>query len=161
MLRRFGLFFMAFLLFSCATYVSTSSPKLEKSKRYVLLPFVNYTETPKAGQRAQAITYGVMLTRGYKVTKLEKGESDEVTSEEELGKLLNKARTLGDVIVVGYVNEWRYKTGIDGEPAVSVTVKFINAKSKEVIHSAVLSRSGWSYESVGVVAQKLISKAIP
>ncbi len=146
-----------FLFASCASVVTKQKATLNKNLTYTVLPFVNYTETPKAGLRAQSIVAGVIGSKGYKVNLF---DSEEITSEKELADLIKKVPAGTDIIVTGYVNEWRYKTGIDGEPAVSLTIKFIDAKTMETVYSAALSRSGWSYESLGVVAQRLISSIL-
>jgi hypothetical protein len=59
--------------------------------------------------------------------------------------------------LTGAVDEWRYKVGIDGEPAVGLTLQIINLTDGDrVVWSAAGSKSGWSREALSAVAQKLI-----
>ena len=58
--------------------------------------------------------------------------------------------------VAGAVDEWRYKVGIDGEPAVGVGLQVIDLASGEVLWSGAGGRTGWSREALSAVAQKLI-----
>jgi TolB-like protein len=62
--------------------------------------------------------------------------------------------------LTGSVQEWRYKTGVDGEPAVSVTFNLIDMTNGRVVWSATGSRSGWSRSSVGAVGQTLIDQLL-
>jgi polysaccharide biosynthesis protein PelC len=52
--------------------------------------------------------------------------------------------------------EWRYKVGIDGEPAVGLTLKIIDLSNGRVLWSATGAKSGWSREALASVAQSLI-----
>jgi hypothetical protein len=55
------------------------------------------------------------------------------------------------------VDEWHYKVGIDGEPAVGMTLQIIDlAEGDRVVWSAASGKSGWSREALSAVAQKLI-----
>ena len=58
--------------------------------------------------------------------------------------------------LVGAVDEWRYKVGVDGEPAVGLALQVLDLQSGNVVWSAVGARSGWSRESLAGVAQKLV-----
>lgn len=62
--------------------------------------------------------------------------------------------------MTGTVNEWRYKVGLDGEPAVSVTLKLIDMRNGRVIWSAVGSKMGSSRSSLGNVGQRLIDSML-
>ena len=71
------------------------------------------------------------------------------------------ARTQGArYAVYGAVDEWRYKVGIDGEPAVGVALHIIDLQSNAVVWSGVGGKSGWSRESLSGVAQKLIRELL-
>ncbi len=51
--------------------------------------------------------------------------------------------------------EWRYKTGIDAEPAVSFSIKIIDLKNNKIVFNGVGADSGLSYQSIGEIAQKV------
>ena len=59
------------------------------------------------------------------------------------------------------MNEFRYKTGIDGEPAVSITVKIYDIKQEKEVYTSVSSKTGRSHESITTVAQKILNEIIP
>ena len=136
------------LLFSgCATVVTNTSPVTQVKRQVcVIVPFDNYSETPLAGKRVAAIAYGVLRSKGYKVILLE----NEVPKS-ELQRF--------DCVIRGSVNEWRYKVGIDGEPAVSVTYMVENPKTGRTYASGTLSATEWGNKSLGILTQELFRKA--
>jgi TolB-like protein len=62
--------------------------------------------------------------------------------------------------VLGSIEEWRYKVGIDGEPAVGVTLKVLDLSSGRVLWSASGAKSGWSREALSAVGQTLLSNLL-
>ena len=62
--------------------------------------------------------------------------------------------------LAGAVEEWRYKVGVDGEPAAGVTLQILDVASGDVLWSGTGGQSGWSREALSAVAQKLIRKLL-
>jgi len=62
--------------------------------------------------------------------------------------------------VTGSVQEWRYKVGIDGEPAVGVTLKVLDLSNDRVVWSASGAKSGWSREALAAVAQAVLADVL-
>jgi hypothetical protein len=62
--------------------------------------------------------------------------------------------------VTGTVDEWRYKVGVDGEPAVGVALQIVEIDGGKVVWSGVGGQSGWSRESLSGVAQELIKSLL-
>jgi nucleotide-binding universal stress UspA family protein len=58
--------------------------------------------------------------------------------------------------LTGTVEEWRYKVGVDGEPAAGVTLQIVDVGSGDMLWSATGGKSGWSREALSAVAQQLI-----
>ncbi len=111
----------------------------------------NYTDTPRAGMRASNIIEGILLAKGYIITS-------HIT--EKLPSM-KKARKIakGDeskFFMYGGVSEWRYKTGIDGEPAVSFQTSLYKTKNSKLVWSATGSDSDWGNSSIGTTAQDLL-----
>ncbi len=163
--KRLILVFFLLLFTNCSSTISRSSATLPKNKIYAINTFWNYTETPMAGFRASTIIEGVLSNRGVRTISLIGGESDieDIKSKESfIKKKINQAKSLGaDYIILGSVQEWRYKTGIDGEPVVSYSIKVIDLKDGSVTFSGVGAKSGWGHKSIGVVAQEIAKSLIP
>lgn len=50
--------------------------------------------------------------------------------------------------LAGTVLEWGYKSGIDGDPAVGISVRVVEVASGRTLWAAAGSRTGWGRESV-------------
>ena len=115
----------------------------------------NYTDTPRAGMRAASILEGILLTKGYDVT------SHITNKEMSLKKARKVAKEDGSkYFMYGGISEWRYKTGIDGEPAVSLQCSLYKTKKGKLVWSATGSDSDWGNASIGTTAQDLLSEMI-
>ena len=153
------------LFVGCSSIVNKKSVELPKGKRYAISSFWNYTETPMAGLRAASIVEAVLAKSQITVVSLIDGsdEMGEVKSRDSfLKSKKTKAREIGvEYLIVGDVQEWRYKTGIDGEPVVSYSIKVIELKKDRVVFNGVGAKSGWGHKSIGIVAQEIADKLIP
>jgi 23S rRNA pseudoU1915 N3-methylase RlmH len=75
----------------------------------------------------------------------------------ELRLELNAVKSTGaKYAVAASVDEWRYKVGLDGEPAAGVTVNIIDLSTGQVVWSGTAAKTGWSREAVSAVAQKVV-----
>jgi len=118
-----------------------------------------------AGLRAASIVESLLSQRPIKLHSLLTG-SDEMGSVKSKEAFLTQqkaaAKKVGAVyLVTGEVQEWRYKTGIDGEPVVSYTIKVIHLDDDTIAFNAVGAKSGWGYQSIGVIAQEIAQETIP
>ncbi len=151
------------LFIACSVMDHARPPQLDPQARWVLLPFLNHTQTPQAGLKAEAITEGLLLSRGIPLDlehyprKPEDGDifgpSEQKVLQEAIGWAKERQARYG---IAGVVDEWRYKAGVDGEPVVGLSLKIIDLQGDRVVWSGVGARTGWSQESLHTVAQKLI-----
>ncbi|WP_028950949.1 hypothetical protein [Sulfurihydrogenibium subterraneum] len=162
MKKFFALLLFSILLIGCSSVVNTEKANLDlKNKTIVILPFENYTETPLAGLRITSIAYGVLNSKGYNAKNFVINNEKDY-KEEEIKEIISKLKEENyDYAITGTVNEFRYKTGIDGEPAVSITLKIYDIKNDRVIYTAVGSKTGWAHESLTTVAQKILNGIVP
>jgi len=158
---KFSLLAMVILfLSSCASVVNQTVTEKNEEGPYLVLPLENYTETPYAGYRVSSIVEGVLASKGYRLIERVWGYSEKEYSKEDIERLKEQAINKGArYLVYGSVNEFRYKTGIDGEPAVSITLFVYDVKENKMIKVVSVSGSGWVHESLGTLTQKLINKA--
>jgi len=111
----------------------------------------NYTDTPRAGMRVSNILQGMLITRGYKINSHIKGKKLSIKKARKIAK-----EDGSKYFIYGGVSEWRYKTGIDGEPAVSFQVSLYKTKNAKLVWSATGADSDWGNSSVGTTAQELL-----
>jgi len=137
-------------------YVDVNSTHEEKREVTVsLFRLNNYTDTPRAGMRASNILEGILLAKGYKITSHLR---DKLPSMKKARKIAKEDES--KYFIYGGVSEWRYKTGIDGEPAVSIQVSLYKTKNKKLVWSATGSDSDWGNSSIGTTAQDLFLEMI-
>lgn len=156
-----GVFVLAVVLAGCSTVDVGRAPVLEAGAPWALLPFANHTETPQAGLRAETIAENVLRAQGVRNIRhypstLNTETLFEPADRKQLEAALEWARAENlKYALTGSVDEWRYKVGIDGEPAVGMTLQLIDVANGEVIWAASGGKSGWSREALAAVAQKL------
>lgn len=151
----------------CAVTDTTGgTASIERNAKWVLLPVMNHTEVPQAGLRAEAITEGLLRAKGVAdLTRYPATMNEDTLLQPAERKVLDEAdkwaRSQGArYAIYGAVDEWRYKVGIDGEPAVGVALHIIDLQNNAVVWSGVGGKSGWSRESLSGVAQKLIRQLL-
>ena len=151
------------LLGACSTLHVGRAPTLEAGATWAILPFVNQTETPQAGLRAESIAESLLRVDGISKlrrypTALNTETLFEPMDRKQFDAALAWARSENiRYALAGSVDEWRYKVGIDGEPAVGVTLKVIDLSNERVVWSASGAKSGWSRDALSAVAQTLLT----
>jgi hypothetical protein len=145
-----------------ATNTGSAGPAIERNAKWVMLPVLNHTEVPQAGQRAEAITEGILRAHGVNdLTRYPAVLNVDTLFEPSERKIMVEAEKWARIqgaryAIYGAVDEWRYKVGIDGEPAVGVALHIMDLQSNQVVWTGVGGKSGWSREALSAVAQKLI-----
>ena len=159
-MRRLAFLTMIVLLFSCARVINQTPILKDDASPYAVLPLENFTETPYAGYRVSSILEGVLGSKGYSLIDRVWGFVEKEYSKEDIEKLKEEATRKGArYLIYGSVNEFRYKTGIDGEPAVSITLFIYDTKESRIVRTVSISGSGWVHESLGTLTQRLINQA--
>lgn len=168
-----GAFLLAAALSACGSLAPSSATGriameqgITAADKVALLPLANLTDVPQAGLRAEALMESALRQAGLRQlvmypptlnpeTLFEPGERK---AQQEAEKW---ARAQGmRYAISGAVNEWRYKVGVDGEPAVGLMVQVKDLQSDQVVYSAAGGRTGWSREALSAVAQKLTAQLI-
>ena len=164
-LRLFGLTCFVLLITACSSMIHKQDIKLPLDKKYAVSSFWNYTETPMAGLRASTIVESVLSKSNPLLISLISGSSETESHSSKKDFIEAKkaeAKRLGaDYLVLGNVQEWRYKTGIDGEPVVSFNINIIDLKTNKRVFSGVGAKSAWGHKSIGIVAQEIAEDLIP
>ena len=168
-----GVITLAMLMQSGCTHVDGGATikKVGKQARFVILPMENLAETPRANERVESMLQSLMHSKGIRnLAAAPKATGEEV----DLALLLDDGKRLETAKdwalkkgfrygITGSIQEWRYKTGLDGEPAVGITLKLIDLENKDaLLWTATASRTGWGSENLtgttADVLKTLISK---
>jgi hypothetical protein len=131
-----------------------------------LLPVANFTDVPQAGLRVEALLEPALRQTGLRQLQLyppalnpeslfDPGERKAQVEAEKW------ARGQGvRYVVSAAVNEWRYKVGVDGEPAVGLMVQVKDLSTDQVVYSAAGGRTGGSREALAAVGQQLAAQLV-
>lgn len=163
------LLFMALLLLfldGCGSTRIKTSPRVEldTGASWGVASFANHTTVPFAGQRAQKLTAALLQGHGVAQVSLPPPPAKSLPLGQP-GPLRNQelawARERGiRYLVTGSVEEWRYKVGLEGEPAVSLTLELIDMSTGQRLWRGAASLSGRYWQSVGVLAQSALDDLI-
>jgi TolB-like protein len=141
---------------------SRSTVPLDAGAKWVILPMANHTETPQASQRAEVILESLMRQRGVQtLVRAPATASADLLGEGVERKAQQDAQRWAAeqgirYAMTGAVDEWRYKVGVDGEPAVGLVLQVIDLNSGSVVWTATGAKAGWSREALSAVGQKLL-----
>lgn len=140
--------------------------EVKAGSKWALLPVQNHSETPQAGERVEAILETLLRKDG--VAKLDRyptpkdGDAHLFTSDRQRYEAaLEWARgSKYDYAVTGSVEEWRYKSGLDGEPAIGVSMQVVELATGKVLWAATGTQTGSSTENASGTALKLLDKLV-
>lgn len=130
------------------------------------MPIENNSETPLAGERLEAIVATLLRARGVARVDHAPPPTDPdaavtMSDRQRSDAALEWARRHGYVYAVaGSVEEWRHKSGLDGEPAIGLSLRIVRIEDDTVVWSGTTSRTGWTHESVSSTALRAVNVLI-
>lgn len=163
-IRCLTLALTALLMLGCSSFTHETGPQLPRDAKWGLLPLVNYSQAPQAGERSEQILLSVLGREGLhprRYPPVSQGEQPLLDDRERLTRAMDWARQQGlDYVISGSVEEWQYKNGLDGEPAVGISLQVVEPASGQVLWSSSGARAGWSRESLAGAAQKVLGELV-
>lgn len=151
------------VLSGCSGVRVTQRAKALEAGSWVLLPMLNYADVPQAGERAEALLATLLRIRGIEVAGYsgERGEFPEIDERRRQERAQEWARGQGFRYgITGSVQEWRYRVGAGGEPAVGLALWIVDLESGKVVWSAAGARAGWMRDTVAGTAQTLLEEML-
>lgn len=157
--------FIAASLSACSSYNLPDSPELIANKKWVVMPFNNFSGAAFASEKAEEITASILKEEKVNVTLYQ------VTAINALDTVLDPSiKTTAaqkwletqnaNYIVTASVSEWKYKSGLDSEPAVGITLKILDASTSEVLWQGTGARTGWGRENLAQTGMEVISEIV-
>lgn len=165
--------FCAAVLSACSTFSPGSSSTrsamegiITKTDSVAMMPVANFTEVPQAGLRVEALLESALRQIGLRQLKaypsalnpetlFEPGERKAQAEAEKWARSQNIRYAISAV-----VNEWRYKVGIDGEPAVGIVVQVKDLSTDQIVYSAAGGKTGGSREALAAVGLQLTAELV-
>jgi len=159
---RHSLWLTLLLLAGCSVIQSQEGSPIPEDGQFAVLPLINLSQTPQAGDQAASVLSAILRAKGSENVTLYLPDDRNpllYESSERQQTALATARNDGaDYLFTGTVEEWRYKSGLDGEPAVGITLEIRNADDNRVVWSGTSARTGWGRESLSVAAHKVLDE---
>jgi hypothetical protein len=141
-------------------------PSLDAQGRWALLPIVNLTDTPLAADRTEAILASLLQARGLTTLGHSPnfdvpGEMPILDDQERFERALAWARREHyDYAIAGSAVEWNYKSGVEREPAVGISLRAVDVPTGKVLWSATGAHTGTGRESLAGTAQQLLTQML-
>ncbi|GAB3521568.1 hypothetical protein [Photobacterium alginatilyticum] len=140
-------------LSACTSYQVPESPTFAAGSRWAVMPMINNSNTPLAAEKAEQILNAQLYAKGINAVMYPASETNDLASIlDNSARRKNAQAWLAsqnvDYVITGSIEEWHYKSGLDGEPAVGITLEVQSAKSKNTYWRATGTRGGWGRESV-------------
>lgn len=152
---------------ACTVINEHGRSTFESTKSWVLLPFQNQSGTPRAGDKVEEILATLLRSKGIDNIRVaqyqnEKADTWPILDDKRHQENALKWARQNDVYygITGNIEEWHYKTGVGGEPAVGLSIRIIEISSGKVLWSATGAKSGWGAETVSGTAQKLLDSLL-
>ena len=162
--RHLSLWFMLALLAGCSVIQSQDGEPIPADSQFAVVPLNNLSQTPQAGDQAASILSAILRANGADQVSLylPDGQNPLVYESRQRQREATDeaARDGADFILTGTVDEWRYKSGLDGEPAVGVTLEVRRVQDNTLIWSGTSARTGWGRESLSVAGHKVLQKLV-
>lgn len=152
-MKRTLLFASILSLTACSTYNVPDSPSLGGSATWAIMPMENNSNTPMAAEKVEQILSTQLYTKGIQAMMYPKpglntlADILDKTAKDKHAKSWLATHPV-DYIITGSVEEWHYKSGLDGEPAVGLTLEVKAANGSTTLWRATGSRGGWGRESI-------------
>ena len=152
-------------LSGCATVQlnSSASPHPDRQAIWCVLAPINNTSTPYAGGRVQQQLAALLGARGLRNVLV--APPSEHGGPLPIGRGIKRQREElawahrhdARYALLGSVDEWHYKIGLDGQPAVGFTLRLLDLRSNKTVWSGVASASGGSREGLAVLSARTLS----
>jgi len=148
------------LLAGCATVNYSGAPVGEIAVgRLLLPPFVNATDDQHASRALTEMTGSALVEAGIPLYQTEetvlKSAADKAQGDD--GRYATLARSVDAThLLIGTVHEYRYKTDLDGDPAVGITLRLVDASTGQTVWQGTSGNVGYAFASVTSAAEKSV-----
>lgn len=164
-MNKAPLFAATLIISACSNYQVPDSPRFPANSTWAIMPMENNSSTPLAGEKAEQLLSVQLYAKGITAIRYPSTSTgDLLTILNHAAKQKQAEKWLAahpvDYIITGSVEEWQYKSGLDGEPAVGLTLEVKSAKNDQTYWQASGSRSGWGRESISSTGQIVLENIL-
>lgn len=150
---------LALLLAGCGTVVQHGGASAVTVTRLLLPPFVNATDHEHASRALTEITGSALVAAGIPLYQTEetvlRAAADKAQGPD--GRYAELARSANAThLLIGTVHEYRYKTDLNGDPAVGITLRLVDAATGQTLWQGTSGNVGYAFASLTSAATKSV-----
>lgn len=164
-MNRIALCLVLLVCGGCAHVVTTGGDGYESIRvdRLLLPPFVNATDDQHASRALTEMTGSALVNAGIALYQTEelviRTAADSAQGPD--GRYAEIARSVGaSHLLIGTVHEYRYKTDLDGDPAVGITMRLVDATTGRTVWQGTSGNVGYAFASVTSAGQKAVNRLV-
>lgn len=129
----------------------------------LLIPADNATDDENAGRAVTEMLGTALFERGIRIRQTEvlrKGLADGKNAGAD-GNYRALAESAGaSHLIFGTVHEYRYKSDLDGDPAVGITLRIVDVATGETVWQGTSGNVGYTFASLTSSAQRSIRNLV-
>lgn len=126
--------------------------------RLFLPPYANATDDEHAGRALTELTATALQARKVALTRLE-GQSDEASLKGQAAMEAARAANATHILM-GTVHEYRYKTDLDGDPAVGITLRLVEVRDGRTIWQGSSAKVDVLFASLSTAAHRAVENLV-
>lgn len=165
MMTRLVLFIVLITGGGCAHVVTTGGEGAGTVSvdRLLLPPFINATDDQHASRALTEMTGSALVSAGIALYQTEELvlRTAQDTAQGTDGRYAEIARGVqASHLLIGTVHEYRYKTDLDGDPAVGITMRLVDAATGRTVWQGTSGNVGYAFASVTSAGQKAVNRLV-
>ncbi|MSU49653.1 MAG: hypothetical protein EXS37_11310 [Opitutus sp.] len=164
-MKRILAVWIVWLTAGCATVVhhGGAANGTVRVDRLLLPPFVNATDDEHAGRALTEMTGSALVEAGIALFQTEelllKTAAEKAQGPD--GRYAEVARTMNAThLLIGTVHEYRYKTDLDGDPAVGLTLRLVDAATGQTLWQGTSGNVGYAFASLTSAAGRAVRSLV-
>ena len=155
----------AMFLACCSSYQISTSPEFKAGTVWAIMPMTNNSNTPLASEKTEQILHTLLFAQSVEVIQYPTIKFKDLASILDDSAKQTRAQSWLQsqpvkYVITGSVEEWQYKSGLDGEPAIGISLRILDNQTKKIIWRASGSRAGWGRESLSATGQIVIQELL-
>ncbi len=158
--KYLGLVVLLLTLTGCSSIIHHGGERHidRENVKLFLPPFFNATDDDHAGRALTELTASALLEREIPLVQTEPAlYKSRVENAAGLDGLYQDARSVQAThLLIGTVHEYRYKTDLDGDPAVAITLRLVDAKTGNTLWQGSSTKVSVIFASVSSAAQRAV-----
>ncbi len=165
-MRKLQFFALIILLSGCATAPVQDGGNLHLNRgpfTLLLPPYLNATDNEHAAEALTQLTGSTLLEKGIPLFQTEEilsKTADDTASKQETRNREIARENKVTYLLAGTVHEYRYKSDLNANPAVGITLRLVNVEDGRTLWQGSSAKVGRFHASLTSTAQKAVRELV-